>query len=71
MKMTLQKLFFLLIVFCFNPCFGNGPPVPGNAPPPPPGMPIDNNIFILLIIAIGYGLFVLYPNKNNKKGLTD
>ncbi|MEP5255973.1 MAG: hypothetical protein ABJQ39_13000 [Winogradskyella arenosi] len=31
------------------------------APPPPPGeLPIDNNIVILLVVALGYGVYKSY-----------
>ncbi|MDX6746379.1 hypothetical protein SHK09_06220 [Polaribacter sp. PL03] len=32
------------------------PPAP---PPPPPGLSIDNGVYVLLAIAILYGIFVI------------
>lgn len=36
---------------------GGGPPPP--TPPPPPGVPIDNGILILLLVALLYGFYTV------------
>jgi hypothetical protein len=69
MKALLAK-FYLLIFFLFGvfPAFSEGPPPPrrrGLTPPPPPGLPIDENIFLLVGIAILFGIYII--NKNNLK----
>jgi hypothetical protein len=43
----------------------NNPPVPLNGrtndgPPPPPTTPIDENLSVLLIIAIMFGIYIIY-----------
>jgi hypothetical protein len=39
------------------------PPAP---PPPPPGLPIDNGILILFIVALLYGSFIIINNIKRK-----
>lgn len=34
--------------------FIQGPP-----PPPPPGLPIDNNLTVLLIVGLSYGVYLI------------
>jgi hypothetical protein len=54
---------------------GTGPPAPTAkssavnefGPPPPPGLPIDENIFILMIIAILFGIYIIYSFKLKTK----
>ncbi|HEA29548.1 MAG TPA: hypothetical protein ENH91_06080 [Leeuwenhoekiella sp.] len=43
----------------------NAPPQPKNAPPPPPGlpMPIDEHIWVLLIMGLVLGVFFLRKKK--------
>lgn len=42
------------------------PPTPTHrAPPTPPSAPIDENMFYLLIIAVAFGLYIIY--KHNLK----
>ncbi len=36
------------------------PEAMNGTPPPPPGTPIDSNIVILLVIALGYGVYKSY-----------
>jgi hypothetical protein len=42
-----------------------GPPPPRT--PGPPGLPIDDNLLIMLIIALVYGVYKIYDLKLNKK----
>ncbi|MFV7235129.1 hypothetical protein [Flavobacterium sp. ZB4R12] len=43
------------------------PPVPSpmgrRKPPPPPGLPIDEHIFIAMIIAVLFGIYIIYSFK--------
>lgn len=71
MKALLVK-FYLLIFFLFGMLSafagngaGSGPPSPTGKTPPPPGLPIDENIFLLVGIAILFGIYIIY--KNNLK----
>lgn len=36
-------------------------------PPPPRGFPIDDNIYILLIIALLFGVYIVYESKFKTK----
>lgn len=48
------------------PCCNNTPPC-GGGPPPPPGLPIDTFVYVLLFIALVYGVYMM--NKMNKQQL--
>lgn len=39
------------------------PPVPI---PPPPGLPIDSNIYYLMAVAIGYGIYKMIGVRKNQ-----
>ncbi|MFY0631872.1 MAG: hypothetical protein JXR05_16030 [Flavobacteriaceae bacterium] len=39
------------------------PPVP---PPPPPGLPIDNGVIALFIVAVIYGSLIMWNHTKNK-----
>jgi len=47
------------------------PPAPNpfgrKKPPPPPGLPIDENIFILIIIALLFGIYIIYSHRLKTK----
>jgi len=42
-----------------NVLFSQGPP----PPPPPPGLPIDNGLYFLLLLAVIYGLKKIIGHK--------
>jgi hypothetical protein len=71
----LPNKFYLFIAFLFgmlHTIAGNGgPPTPGIAgrrkPPPPPGLPIDENIFILIVIALLFGMYIIYSHRLKTK----
>ena len=53
---------------------GSGPPSPTQKgqelvppPPPPPGLPIDDNIIYLFIIAVMFGVFIIYRSSIKAK----
>ena len=68
MKIIANKLFIIVIYFIsiFYAFAGPHPPPPtGKKPPPPPGLPIDENILILVMIAVLFGIYIIY-NYNVK-----
>ncbi|MGO4817384.1 hypothetical protein [Flavobacterium sp. W22_SRS_FP1] len=78
MKIASNRFIILtvLVIGWFSVIAGNNPPQPNpmgknNAamddsfPPPPPGLPVDENIFVLFSVAILLGTFIIY--KNNLK----
>ena len=69
MKILSHK-FFLLLVFLLRimDVFAQGPPNPGDGDPPiGPGLAIDENIVILIIVAILLGVYVIYKFKLKTK----
>jgi hypothetical protein len=78
---TLPNKFYLFIAFLFGTLDGiagsgpKPPPPPPNAkatatmfgPPPPEGLPIDENIFILIIIALIFGIYIIYGHRLKTK----
>jgi hypothetical protein len=68
-----KNVFFIIITFMlgiFN-AIADGPPVPSpmgrRKPPPPPGLPIDENIFIVMIIAVLFGIYIIYSHRLTTK----
>ena len=70
MRIESNKVYFLIIfLFGFMNVFagsgGSGPPAPTAkqmAPPVGPGLPINENIFTLMIIALLFGIYIIYLN---------
>jgi hypothetical protein len=62
MKTIMYRFFVLIIVFfgIANAYSAPDPPSPKRIPPPPPGLPIDENVFVLVITAILLGAYVFY-----------
>ena len=51
-------------------CKTDGPPLPSNKKPPgPPKLPVDENIYVLLIIALFFGTYIIYNHKLKTKRL--
>ncbi len=82
MKIESNKFYFL-IIFLFGIVSvlaeSKPPPPPANArlastsdfpPPPPPGVSIDQNLFILMIIALLFGIYIIYKHSLNQKTTT-
>lgn len=76
----LQNKYYFLAFFLFGvlSAFADGPDPPppnkpvaaaadGFPPPPPPGLAIDENIFVLLSIAILFGIYIIYKNNIKAK----
>ena len=62
MKAIVYRVFVLIItLFGVTDAFAvPSPPAPGDKrPPPPPGLPIDDHILFLLIIAILFGIYII------------
>ncbi|MGJ8591526.1 MAG: PID-CTERM protein-sorting domain-containing protein [Aquaticitalea sp.] len=53
-KKILASILFVLISFV-SVAQGGQPPPP--MPPPPPGLPIDNWVYGLFVVALIYGIF--------------
>lgn len=58
------KKFFIIIIFllgALNAFAGPNPPAPGaKKPPPPPGLPIDDGVYLVFILALLYGIYIIY-----------
>lgn len=60
------QIIIYLTVYVLSPVavFAGNPPAPGS-PPPPPNIPIDTSLFLFLILAVFFGLYVVHIfNKN-------
>ena len=65
MKTIVNKFFVLAIYMLgFINVYAEDPPPP--PPPPPPGLTIDENLPVLLIIALLFGIYIVY-NQSLKK----
>ena len=60
-KKIITLILFFLISFVGVSQSMSGPPPP--APPPPPGLNIDTGVYILLAIALCYGIFKTIRSK--------
>ena len=64
-----SKSFFLIIalIFISATCLAKEDPPPPAAPAVPPGLPVDDNIYILLFFALALGFYKVYQFKHHKK----
>lgn len=69
MKIVPNRTIIILGVFLLQAtaAFADAEPPPPSSPPPPPGLPLDGGIFILVVLAMGYGIYKLNQIKNMKK----
>ncbi len=72
MKIILKKSFIL--IFCIllglaSVLAAPNPPVPNNgkSPPPPPGLPIDEYNPLLMLIAIFFGIYIIFNHHQKAK----
>jgi hypothetical protein len=67
MKIFLNKTLntAILLLFSISGFAAPGPPPPGVGDPPP--LPIDENLMILALTALLFGLYTIYKHKLNKK----
>jgi hypothetical protein len=72
MKIIANKSFILIIYLLgfVNIFAAPDPPMPNGknqGPPPPPGLPIDENLSSLLIIALLFGIYIIYNHTYSPK----
>lgn len=70
MEAIVRRFFVLLITLLgvMNAIAAPSPPAPTyKRPPPPPGLPINENLFVLLIIAILFGMYMIYRHQLKTK----
>ena len=70
MKTVANKpIFVMLYLFGIITTFSQTPPEPDpqGPPPPPPGEPIDEHIFILILLGILLGIYIIYRHKLKTK----
>lgn len=63
MRIIVKKFFIVIIsmLSVLNLYSAPNPPMPGGRkPPPPPGLPIDDGLYIVFIIALLYGSYIIY-----------
>lgn len=61
--------FFILIAFLCNIINAIAKPHPPNPykKPPPPGLPIDESILILFLLALLFGIYIIYKDQLKQK----
>ena len=70
MMNIVNKLIFVTVYLLgVTIAFANPKPPPPNykRPPSPPGLPIDENICFLVIIAIMFGIYIIYRKQLKTK----
>ena len=70
MKFIANKYLFILtyLIGTSNTLAKPNPPAPTfKKPPPPPGLPIDENLYVLLVIAVLFGIYIIYRHNLKTK----
>ena len=61
----------MVVLFLFSAVvYAEDPPIPcedPDCPPPPPPLPIDENLMLLLIAGVLFGVYVIYKYKFKTK----
>ncbi len=65
MKLLLKYIFILGAVFVNLTTYAANPPNPGVVPGP--GVPINGNIWVLVVLSIMYGIYKIYKFNRKKK----
>lgn len=65
MKILINK-FLIVVLFFFSAIVNAQPPCPG-CPPGPPDVPIDDNLIVLLLIGLSFGVYTIYKYKLKTK----
>lgn len=73
MKIIKSKFFFVIICLfeAMHTFAAPNPPHPPNPNksngPPPPGLPIDMDVYLVFILAILYGIYIIYSHQLKTK----
>jgi hypothetical protein len=73
MKVIIKQflVFSFLLFGILNGMAKATPPAPNSkiadGEPPPPGLPINEHLFLLLILAVIFGIYIVYSRKLNPK----
>lgn len=70
-KISSLVLFLAIVLLPFIGFSQKNPPPPqmvdGGPPPPPPGLPIDDNLPVLLLAGFSLGIYIIVSRKATKK----
>ena len=66
MKIT-KTLFLVIFITLINVSNVLAQPPEPEVPPPPPEGAIDQNLIILLVVALGLGMYTIFKYKDIKK----
>jgi hypothetical protein len=67
MKTFRNKFLLTASLFLLSSLLWADPPEPGPPVPPPVGLSIDENSMILIIIALLFGIYIIYKNRVKTK----
>ncbi len=68
---TINNRFFFILIFLFGVLgafSAPSPPMPtGKKAPPPPGLSIDENLYLVFILALLFGIYTIYKYQLKTK----
>jgi len=71
---TIKSRFFFIIIYLLGVMHIFAKPHPPHPPhpnktndPPPPGLPIDTGIYLVFILALLYGIYIIYSHQLKTK----
>jgi H+/gluconate symporter-like permease len=68
---TVKSKFFLILIYLFGVMHTFAKPHPPHPnktnEPPPPGLPIDMGIYLVFILALLYGIYIIYNHNIKQK----